>query len=122
MLIVDDEEEFIELYEYALKDEKKDIDILKAKDGKEGLNIARNHIESLDLIVIDHPLPGIEGKDFAKTIRDEGYKGKIMRIGENLGDISKEDESVFDASFYKGMGTSFDIIKITDKIQEYLNH
>ena len=121
MIIIDDEEDFIELYKYALKDTGiENIEILEAKDGKEGLNIARKHIESLDLIVMDNPIPGIEGKDFAKTIRDEDYKGKIMRIGEDFGDVSKKEESVFDSSFYKGL--SFDIIKIMDKFQEYLSY
>lgn len=67
ILIVDDEEDIIELIKYNLKNEG--YSILTAQTGEKAIKIARQ--SRPDLIVLDLMLPGIDGLEVTKTLKND---------------------------------------------------
>ncbi|OKP98135.1 response regulator transcription factor [Paenibacillus sp. P46E] len=65
ILIIDDEQEIVELIEIYLVNEG--YRVLTAFDGTEGLNIL-NH-QKIDLVVLDIMMPGIDGMETCRRIR-----------------------------------------------------
>ncbi len=73
MLIVDDKEENLYLLEALLKG--KGYEVLEARTGEEGVELAIK--EKPDLILMDIQLPGIDGLETTKRIRESEEVGQI---------------------------------------------
>lgn len=67
ILVVDDEQDLLDLIEYNLK--KEGFDVLKAEDGKEGIEMARKHSPSL--VLLDIMMPKMDGLEVVERIRDD---------------------------------------------------
>lgn len=67
ILVVDDEEDILELVRYNLS--REGYDVICASTGEGGLNAAKNKIP--DLIILDLMLPGIDGLDVARILKNE---------------------------------------------------
>ena len=66
ILIVDDEEKILQTMKGSLEDE--DYEVLTAKDGQEAIEKVR--MESPDLIFLDIWLPGMDGMETLKAIKE----------------------------------------------------
>ena len=73
VLVVDDDEGMLKLIDVALS--TRGYEIIKAKDGTEGLNIIR--AEEPDIVILDKMLPGMDGFEVARRIRREPDFGHI---------------------------------------------
>lgn len=76
ILLVEDEEklrttvsDFLKLYEYR---------ILEAKDGKEAIECFENHVNKIDLVLLDIMLPIYDGQQVLKKIREISELPVIM--------------------------------------------
>lgn len=67
LLVVDDERDIAELVAYNL--EKEGHEVLKAYDGEKAMQIVRAKMP--DLIILDLMLPGIQGLDVCKRLRQD---------------------------------------------------
>lgn len=67
ILVVEDEPSLLETLEYSLA--REGYQVLLAKDGLAGLRVARN--ERPDLIVLDIMLPGMDGIEVCRLVRQE---------------------------------------------------
>lgn len=67
ILVVDDEEDILELVRFNLA--REGYPVICTASGEDALKIARK--EHPDLIVLDLMLPGIDGLDVAKTLKNE---------------------------------------------------
>jgi two-component system alkaline phosphatase synthesis response regulator PhoP len=67
ILIVDDEKDIVKMLEYNLK--KEGFRTITAYDGEEALD--RVHREHPDLILLDLMLPGLDGLEVCKTLKQE---------------------------------------------------
>lgn len=76
ILVVDDEQDLLDLIEYNLK--KEGFHVLKAEDGKEGIEVAREHTP--DLILLDIMMPKMDGLEAVEVIRDDDKLGRIPII------------------------------------------
>ena len=76
ILIVEDEEKLADLVANRLKKEKYVVDI--SYDGEEGLYNALDDI--YDLIILDIMLPGINGIDILKKIKENNIKAKVIML------------------------------------------
>ena len=65
ILVVDDEEDLLDLIEYNL--EKEGFDVLKAEDGEEGMQMAREH--SPNLVLLDIMMPKMDGMEVVERMR-----------------------------------------------------
>lgn len=61
ILLVDDEENNLQLVKRTLRNKYK---ILTAKDGLEGLDVLKEHLSEVSLIISDHKMPVMEGTEF----------------------------------------------------------
>ncbi|PLY05871.1 MAG: DNA-binding response regulator [Arcobacter sp.] len=77
ILIVEDEEDILELLEYTLqKNGYETIGFLSANEKLEKVL----EEESVDLILMDRNLPGIDGTTFVKQIRNKGYNSPVIYL------------------------------------------
>lgn len=67
ILVVEDEEDILELVSFNL--DREGYQVVRAKSGEQALKTAR--MESLDLILLDLMLPGIDGLDVAKVLKND---------------------------------------------------
>lgn len=67
ILVVDDEQDLLDLIEYNLR--KEGFDVLKAEDGKEGIDMAHEHHP--DLILLDIMMPKMDGLEAVEVIRND---------------------------------------------------
>ncbi len=73
ILVVDDEQDLLDLIEYNLKQEG--FDVIKAEDGVEGIEMAREH--NPNLILLDIMMPKMDGLEVVERIREDS---KLKRI------------------------------------------
>lgn len=67
ILVVDDEQDLLDLIEYNLK--KEGFDVLMAEDGKEGIEIAREH--NPNLVLLDIMMPKMDGLEVVEQMRSD---------------------------------------------------
>jgi two-component system alkaline phosphatase synthesis response regulator PhoP len=72
ILVVDDEKDLLDLIEYNLR--KEGFEVLKAENGEQGIEVAREH--KPDLILLDIMMPKMDGLQAVEEIRkDDELKG-----------------------------------------------
>jgi two-component system phosphate regulon response regulator PhoB len=76
ILVVEDEEDILELVRYNLA--REGYQVFCVTSGEEALKIART--EPLDLIVLDLMLPGIDGLEVAKRLKNDSKTKDILII------------------------------------------
>ncbi len=76
ILVVDDDKHTRMLLEAVLKSEG--FTVTTATDGEEALS--RMEKEHIDLVVLDIMMPGMDGYEFTKTIRDSGSNLPILML------------------------------------------
>jgi DNA-binding response OmpR family regulator len=82
ILVVEDDPAIVRGLEAALRAEH--FDVLSAADGEKGLLMAKR--ENIDLILLDIMLPGINGTEVCRRLRDDGVGTPIMML------TSKDEE------------------------------
>lgn len=82
VLVVDDEPSIVTLLKFNL--DQAGYNVLTAEDGRKGLDTALK--EKPDLIVLDLMLPGMDGMDVCKTLRQEKVNTPILML------TAKDDE------------------------------
>ena len=68
ILVVEDTETSIRFFEAALR--KSDADLLWAKSGEEAIDVINEKYDSIDVVLLDLNLPGINGFDVLRHIRN----------------------------------------------------
>jgi two-component system phosphate regulon response regulator PhoB len=76
VLVIDDEKDLIELVRYNL--EKAGFEVIGARDGKAGIEIATQH--GPDVIVLDVMMPGMDGLEVAKRLRAQDRTSRTPLI------------------------------------------
>ena len=69
-LVVDDDALVRRMLSDAL--ESRGFEVLTARDGEEGLRLVAEEVLTLDLLVTDVRMPGMDGETFVRTIRQQG--------------------------------------------------
>jgi two-component system alkaline phosphatase synthesis response regulator PhoP len=85
ILIIEDEPNIIELVAYNLKNNG--YDYISAEDGLMGITLV--HRENPDLILLDIMLPGKNGYDICRELREEGNKTPIIMLTAKNDEIDK---------------------------------
>ena len=114
ILIIEDESNIRELVSYNLKNNN--YLVLEAEDGLQGLEMSIR--EKPDLILLDLMLPGKNGMDICKELRDKGYKIPIIILTAKNEDIDKVMGLEFGADDY--MTKPFSIHELMARIKAVL--
>jgi len=92
IVIVEDEEDILELIEYNLaKEGFETIGFLSTKSVEQILDE-----ESVDLLIMDRNLPGVEGSEFIASLRDKGIQTPVIYL------TAKGKESDIEEGFLRG--------------------
>ncbi len=92
IVIVEDEEDILELLEYNLSKEGFDtIGFLNTKNVEQLLEE-----ESVDLLMMDRNLPGMEGSEFVASLRDKGIQTPVIYL------TAKGKENDVEEGFMRG--------------------
>ena len=67
ILVVDDEQDLLDLIEYNLK--KENYTVLRAEDGEQALQMAREH--TVDLVLMDIMMPKMDGIEACRQMRED---------------------------------------------------
>ncbi len=87
ILIIEDEEDLLELLEYHLQKEGYEtLGFLSTKNVEKCLQE-----EPIDLLIVDRNLPGVEGSEFVKTLREKGFSQAVVFVTAKNSDASVEE-------------------------------
>lgn len=92
IVIVEDEEDILELIEYNL--EKEGFDTMGFTSTKNVAQLLEE--ESVDLLIMDRNLPGVEGSEFVAQMRDIGVDTPVIYLS------AKNKESDIEEGFDRG--------------------
>jgi two-component system alkaline phosphatase synthesis response regulator PhoP len=76
ILVVDDEQDLLDLIEYNLRQEG--YDVLKAENGKDGIQMAKEHMP--DLVLLDIMMPQMDGIEVCDRMREDATLSHIPII------------------------------------------
>lgn len=100
IMLVDDNEVIIDLYERTLK-EVSGIDIVAvAKDGEQAIEILENNVENIDLIILDIVMPKKDGIDVLKFMKDNNINKKIIVVTSCNSEITIRSVTELGANYY----------------------
>lgn len=85
VLVVEDEDSIRKFVQINL--DRAGFKVLEASTGEEGIEIARS--EKIDIVVLDIMLPGIDGFEVCKTLREEFPRLGIIMLTAKSQDIDK---------------------------------
>lgn len=92
IVVVEDEEDILELIEYNLTKEGYEvIGFLNTKSVEQMLGE-----ESVDLLIMDRNLPGVEGSEFVQALRKDGFVTPVIYLS------AKSQESEIEEGFMRG--------------------
>ncbi len=87
ILIIEDEEDILELMEYRLTKEGYEVNGFLSTKNVEHFLLE----EHVDLLIVDRNLPGVEGSEFVKQLRDEGYEMPVIFVTAKVEDSDIEE-------------------------------
>lgn len=83
ILIAEDEDDLREMYSMALGNAG--FEVLQAVNGQEALNWLENRYTTIDLILLDIVMPGMDGFEALEKIKkDERYRKNLVLVSTNL--------------------------------------
>ncbi|WP_042277335.1 response regulator transcription factor [[Clostridium] dakarense] len=113
ILVVDDEKEIRNLLEIYLLNEG--YDVIKAEDGREALNILDK--EDIQLMILDIMMPGIDGIEVCKSIREK-LDIPIIMLSAKSEDMDKIQGIMTGADDY--MTKPFNPLELTVRVKSLL--
>ena len=116
IMLVEDNEVNIDLYERTLKEVAGMEIIAKAKDGEEAIKILENNVENIDLIILDIVMPKKDGIDVLKFMKDNNINKKIIVVTSCNSEITIRSVTELGASYY--MLKPVDMNALVEKIKE----
>ncbi len=92
IVLIEDEEDLLELSEYRLQKEGYEVTGFLSTKHVEELLLE----EDVDLLIVDRNLPGVEGSEFVKKLRLEGYTIPVIFVS------AKNQDSDIEEGFLRG--------------------
>lgn len=77
VLILDDDRFMLEFVSHLLR-ELGVSEVLVAENGKAGLFVLSAQVDTIDLLICDIEMPGMDGIEFLRNIADQHYSGKVV--------------------------------------------
>ena len=113
-LVIEDNKDNLKLITYALK--KSGYEIISAVTGEDGYELAQK--ETFSFILMDIDLPGIDGVETTKRIRNSGVNTPIIAITSYA--MAGDRQKIMEAGCHGYFEKPIDPITIIDKIHEII--
>lgn len=112
ILVVEDERPLLDFYAKLV--ESAGYITMKASDGYQALDILSNNLDQIDLVLLDLMIPGVDGLEVLKTIKNNEDKyGKmpiVVLTNMTSESIIKEAFNIGATSYLVKMGLDYDIL------------
>ena len=116
ILVVEDNPQNMRLFEMILSD--RGYTLLKAVDGEEALDVAVR--EPPDLVIMDIQLPGMNGLEVTKKLRENSAFSRIPIIAITASAMKGDKEAAIGAGCSAYLSKPFNIRELTGMIAEIL--
>jgi len=116
VLVVEDNQDNLKLISYALK--RAGYELVSATCGEDGLELAQ--AEPLDLILMDINLPGIDGLETTRRIRDSEIDGRLPIIAITSFAMVGDRERILAAGCNGYIEKPIDPLAIVDQIHSII--
>ena len=116
IMLVDDNEKVIELYEGLFKNVSGLEIVNKSKDGEEAIEYLENNVENIDLIILDIVMPKKDGIDVLKFMKDNYINKKIIVVTSCNSEATIRNATELGANYYMLKPVSED--KLIEKVKE----
>ena len=116
ILVVEDNPQNMRLFEMILSD--RGYILLKAVDGEEALDVAVR--EPPDLVIMDIRLPGMNGLEVTKKLRENSAFSRIPIIAITASAMKGDKEAAIGAGCNAYLSKPFNIRELTGMIAEIL--
>lgn len=116
-LLIDDEPMVTDICEMMLK--KLGYQVLKANNGKEGIELFEANKDRIDLIISDFNMPGMNGQEVVEKLRVIDHSVKVLLSSGGLSVPHEED--ALGRGFNGFLQKPYSIEILSDKIDEILN-
>jgi len=119
ILIVEDDAEYRDLLSYQLNESG--YSVTEAKDGKEGLEMAR--AQHPDLILLDILMPVMNGIDMLSELRKDAYgaKAKVILLTNLDPDDFTVKKIMQDQPAFYCIKSNIQYVKLLEKIKELMD-
>jgi PAS domain S-box-containing protein len=118
ILLVDDEEAPIHVEEMMLKE--LGYRVLTARSGKEAISLYKENKGGLDLVALDMIMPEMGGRDTYDRLKKIDPDVKVLLVSGYS--LNKQVEELLEKGCNGFMQKPFDIIQLSHKIREVLDH
>lgn len=116
ILVIDDEPDAVKVLQVLL--ESYGATVFCAKNGREGFDIARH--EKLDLILSDISMPGVNGWDFIRLIRQLPQTARVPVVAVTAHNDSYSRRRATVAGFQHFIGKPINPLLVLQKLEEIL--
>lgn len=112
ILVVEDDRGIRSLLELILR--RDDRAVLLARDGAEGLHLAKRH--DIDLALVDVNMPGLDGAGFCRAYRERGGEAPVVMLSAAIDGLDTARSCSADGFIAK----PFQIATLIDTVNRHL--
>ena len=116
IMLVDDNEVIIDLYERTINEIPSAEVVAVAKKGEEAIEILENNVENIDLKILDIVMPKKDGIDVLKFMKENNISKKIIVITSCNSELTIRSVTELGANYY--ILKPIDVNTLTEKITE----
>ena len=116
ILVIEDNEQNLYLTTFLL--EKHDFEVIQARDGQQGLELAAT--ENPDLILLDIQLPVMDGYEVARRLKQGGETAGIPIIAVTSYAMSGDRETILATGCEGYIEKPIDPDSFVDQVKEFL--
>ena len=116
IMLVDDNEKVIELYEGLFKNVSGLEIVNTSKDGEEAIEYLENNVENIDLIILDIVMPKKDGIDVLEFMKENYINKKIIVVTSCNSEVTIRNATELGANYYMLKPVSED--KLIEKVKE----
>ncbi len=117
VLIIDDERMLLELVTHFL--DGRDVPVITAASGQEGLNILRERFAEIGLVLVDIAMPVMNGYEVSRAIRDDLVLTDLPVLALTALAGVETEHLVLEAGMNGMVAKPFEGPKLLDVLAEY---
>jgi len=116
IMVIEDDDDNMELIKFLLN--KADYEVLTASDGHEGLKLVTE--KKPDLVLLDLAIPGIDGWNLAKHIRENPDLADIPLVAVSAHALPRDREEAMESGCNGFLTKPLDIANFVSNMESYL--
>ena len=116
VLVIEDNADNLDLVRFLL--EQAGCEVLEARDGRAGLNLAREHVP--DVLLLDMSIPEVNGWTVARLLKSQPNTRKICIVALTAHILPGDRKKAFDAGCDGYISKPLDIPNFVDQVNSYL--